>query len=106
MSNFPTMGTSAATVTPVGPDSAHTISAVKEGSGKSDAPDNAGTAVARRASLEHNGGSYRPKTTRIVASNEEIAASEGRNVRLLPSATGTSGFWAARSAASDGAANV
>lgn len=90
----PTMGTSAAQATPAYPDPAHTKSVAKQGS-KSDAPDSRGGI--RPAILERNGFKGAPQVNYCFPTAPE-ASQNGRNVRLMPSAKGNSGFYAARAA--------
>jgi len=91
-SAFPTMGTSAAQVTPVAPDPDHTTVVAKPGSGKNDGPDDAGSATHRSVSMERNGFKGAPQTT-LYAQNAAEASATYRNVRLLPSAKGNSDFY-------------
>lgn len=89
----PTMGTSAANVTPVYPDPAHTTVVSKEGSGKSDAPDSRGGI--RPGVLERNGFKGAPQVNYCYPTAPEASATY-RNVRLMPSAKGNTDFYAAR----------
>lgn len=88
----PTMGTSASQVTPAYPDPAHTTTVAKQGSGKSDAPDNGGTATHRKGAIERLGASYAPRVN-YVYPNQPEASQTLRNVRIVPSAVGNRDFW-------------
>lgn len=87
------MGTSAAHATAAAPDPAHTTTVVKQGSGKSDAPDSRGGA--RKGTLERNGFKGAPQVNYVYPNNEE-SGQTFRNVRILPASRGSQSFYDAR----------
>jgi hypothetical protein len=94
MSNFPKMGTEAASANNVsGAPSANTTLVPKQGS-SGGAPD-ASTKGNRQGVLERNGFKGAPQTA-ISYPNAPEAANTLRNVRLVPSAVGNRDFYLKR----------
>lgn len=95
MSNFPKMGTEAASVNNVsGAPSANTTLISKKGNAKGGAPD-ASTKANRKGVLERNGFKGAPQAT-ISYPNAPEANATLRNVRLVPSAIGNRDFYLKR----------
>lgn len=94
MSNFPTMGTSAATSTEnlSGAPSANTIPVPRK---NSQAGPVEGSGGHRQGVLERNGFKGAPQVNTVYPNSPE-AANVFRNVRLVPSAKGNRDFYARR----------